>query len=179
YGGLPEQCLGSVQVTDVGSALEVTADYSPVAVYSRHLEVLRSNQVVAVVNGNTGLVARVPACPGGCGKLGPSRLIPNGPPILCYWIDWPQPIKIELGEGVGLPGIAAASPQTVLGDELRILAENPPGPLDYLSEFDIHAAGIPAIILYDETVGRLVLHITRSGNQATISWSPNVGTLQS
>jgi hypothetical protein len=177
--GSPEQCLGAVRIADIGPTMEITADYTPVGVTSRRLVVLNNGVTVATVPGNTGLVARVAEWPGGCGKVGPPVIIGPNPPIICIWVDWPLPIPINLGLGGGLG--AASVGQTVMGTELRILAENAPAPADYLSEFEFRAAGIPEMVFYEETSGLPLLTIRRvslNNNNVIIEWDPAIGKLQ-
>lgn len=136
-GGIPGEPLGTLQVKDVGSEYQITADYSPVGSTSHRLEVYDDGMLVQIVTGHTGPVARVPQWPSGCGK---GRVIIGGGSTACYFPEWPTSVPIAI---VGGP--------TVMGDQLRVLAENPSAPFDFLQTFSVVATDIPEITFTGES----------------------------
>ena len=137
-GGNPNQSLGTLRVTDIGSEYEITADYSPIGSTSQRLEVYDQGKLMTVIAGHTGPVARVPQWPDKCGK-GVATIA--GARIPCYRKGWPFSVSIAI---VGGP--------TVMGDELRVLAENTDEIFDYLQTFSVVASDIPEITFTEETV---------------------------
>ncbi len=131
--GGPEQPLGELSIADVGPFLEITADYSPVDSFSQRLEIYNRGELVATLTGHTGPVARIADWPRGCGK---KKVVIDDLTTACYWPEWDEPLPIQI---LGGP--------TVLGDGLRIIAENPSAGLESLDSFSVQAAGIPSIVL--------------------------------
>ncbi len=129
----PGQGLGELRITDVGPFLEVTADYSSAGSTSHRLEVYNRGELVATVTGHTGPVARIAGWPVGCGK---KKVVIDDRTTACYWPEWGDVLPIEI---LGGP--------TVLGDGLRVIAENPSADLESLDSFQIQAADVPAIVL--------------------------------
>ena len=136
-GGMAEQALGTLRITDIGAELEITADYSAVGSTSHRLEVLDGGVLVTTVTGHTGPVARVVGWPKGCGK---GRAVIDDFGTACYRPCWPGPVSINI---IGGP--------TVVGDTLRVLAENPTAEFDFLSSFTTQAADIPNITIAVES----------------------------
>jgi hypothetical protein len=159
FGGVGDYELGSVQVDDVGSQLSIRPDYSPIGNTTQRLEVWNNGQLVSTVTNHTGTAAFVTSWPTGCGKR---TLFP--PFLLCYFLYWVQSTAITIPGG-----------STVVGNELRILAENGSGTVDYLSSFAVQAAAIPSISITDETVQSLgplaITSIAKSGTALTLNWT--------
>jgi hypothetical protein len=85
--------------------------------------------------------------------------------------------KIPVVANIVLPGGAGTPPQTVPGDEFRILAELPPGAVhpDYYSAFEFISSagsdwGITALTRVTACVAQPVA-ITRTSNGISVSWS--------
>lgn len=136
-GAIAGQALGTLRITDIGAELEITADYSAIGSTSQRLEVLNGGVLVTTVTGHTGPIAHVVEWPKGCGK---GRAIIDDFSTACYRPCWPGPVSINI---IGGP--------TVVGDTLRVLAENPSAEFDFLSSFTTQAADIPNVTISSES----------------------------
>ncbi len=138
-GGLPNQQLGTLRVSnDEGAtgfpSVRIEADYSPVGSPTQQLEIYSGGLLVDIFTGHpNGPVAVATDWPKGCGK---GAVEIGGVDTACYVICWDQPQQIQIP---GLP--------PVLGDELRVLAENPAAPFEALQSFEFFGAEIPEIDL--------------------------------
>jgi len=64
----------------------------------------------------------------------------------------------------------------VVGDEIRILAEDPPVSLDHLTQFSLHALGLPEFQLTSavaEQPGPVTTKVQRFEDRLAISWGPS------
>ncbi|MCA9294684.1 MAG: hypothetical protein KDA20_12815 [Phycisphaerales bacterium] len=105
----------------------ITADYSAAGSSSMQVEVYSNGvQILAIPGMLPGEVARTTAWPKGCGK---GKVNLGGQDTACYRACWPNDVSITV------PGLA-----TVLGDEIRVLAESPAGPFEGLESFSILGA---------------------------------------
>lgn len=136
-----------VRVTDVGSLLEITADFATAGSATKTVEVYSGGALVARRTGLTGpALARIPDWP----VAARADLAPSG------GADPPSP-----RHAVSLPGVAsvlivdnsfAGMDTTVLGDEVRIVAESPTLAVSYLAGLDLRAAQIPTIVVTGESL---------------------------
>lgn len=133
-GGVPNQQLGTLRVSnDEGAtgfpSVRIEADYSPVGSSTQQLEIYSNGNLVTIITGNpNGPVATATDWPKGCGK-GSVKI--GDVNTACYVICWDQDQPIQ---------IAGLAP--IMGDELRVLAENPAAPFEALQSFDVVAAEI-------------------------------------
>lgn len=132
-GGLPPgQDLGWMRIaqnTQPGDPNDksITADYSAAGSASMQVEVYSNGvQLLAIPGMLPGEVARTTDWPKGCGK---GRVNLGGQDTACYRACWPNDVSITI------PGLA-----TVLGDEIRVLAEGPAGPFEGLDSFTLLGA---------------------------------------
>ncbi len=133
--GQPGQGLGFVVNQDTGSAISIDADFSDFGSPTQLIQVFDNGILVGEVSGHTGPVATVPDWPIGVGKLGQEN---GGAGTKCYTETWEETIPIAI---VGGP--------TLMGDELRILAE---GSFDIgeLDGFSVLLADTPDLTLTGE-----------------------------
>ena len=144
--------LGEMRVTDVGEAMEISADYSSVGSATKRLELYRGGELLEVIEGFPGdTIGRAPLWPTGCGKR---LVVIDGIRTWCYWPEWPQPFLFEI------PGRPA-----VMIDSIRVIAEGPAEPLGALQSFRLQAADIDPI---DFTSVQAVLE-DGSGAATTVS----------
>jgi hypothetical protein len=156
-----DQILGSTTINKLGLLKEIFADYSPELSQSRRVEVLSNNIVVftASLSGASGFVASVSDWPIGCGM---TTFGTNGPLLCFWWRFWPQ-AQFMINN------------QSVLGDEIRILAGDGPHPLAHLTQFSLRAAGFDELILAgddSEHIGPITTKEQRFGDILTTSWVP-------
>ena len=128
--GGADQFLGSLEVRKTAAGgLAITPNYTAINSARQRVEIVRNGIVVSTTFVNNSLAATVPTWPGGCRKEGPPIIGPV-PPILCIWWEWPVNIPFTLpGGGV------------VMGDQIRVLADNPPVGLAHLSQFSLRMGG--------------------------------------
>lgn len=138
HGGHPDQYLGYTQCTDAGPNLAITADYSPVGATLHRLEVYNAGMLVGVFTDHTGTDALVGEWPDGCGKGGAGT---GAARVACGRWWWRHPILIDI------PGLLVG----VMGDELRVLAQNPSAPFNYVQEISLTASMIPGMHMTDAT----------------------------
>jgi hypothetical protein len=158
--GAVDHVLGGSTITKLALLKKIFADYSPVFAQSRRVEVLSNNIVVLTTSlpGATGEVATVDDWPIGCGK---ATVGPLGPVLCFWWRYWPQAQFL-------------INNQSVVGDEIRILAENVPWPLT-LSQFELRASGLDELVLTGdaaEQTGPIRTTAQRFGDILAISWTP-------
>ncbi len=128
-GGIPEQDLGTLRIDDGGGELEITADYTPAGIVSHRVEVYDDGALVIGAEGHQGAVARVSELPAGIGADAFAQAFGLS-------FVWQDDLVIEI------QGYAP-----VLGDELRVVAEDMQLPVDFLSELRLLAAQIPTITI--------------------------------
>lgn len=136
-GDLEQRVLGELRFTETGFFREITADYSSIGSPTQRLEVYRQGELVEVVEGHSGLVARVTEWPTGCGK---TEVVIDGIRTACYWPMWDHDLTLDI------PGLGP-----VTGDSLRVIAEAPAHALGALESFSVQAAGIPTIFMTGAT----------------------------
>jgi hypothetical protein len=130
--GVPEQPLGSLQLTKGASGIGVSADFSALGSPTQHLVVLSQGSVVADLPGQHGTAITASTWPGRLGKLGGATE--------CFVTTHPEGTSFRIGTA------------TYTGDELRVLAEGAPA-VDYKSGFAITAANLPELTVSDASVG--------------------------
>lgn len=166
--GTPDRPLGELKIIDVGSALEITADYSDVGSTSQTLELYRDGALIQTITGHQGsAVARISTWPTSCGK---GTVILDGHRTACYFPKWDEVIPINVVNG-----------PLVMADGIRVLAEHPSEDLDFLQTFSLRAANIPSITVtnVESTTPRaadLDLVLNTGFDQATGTTLP-LGTL--
>ena len=137
FNGEPGKPVGSIRLTDIGSTLEISADFSAQGATTHKIMVLRHGQLVASITGHTGIVGTVFSWPIGVGKTAHTNpLDPNG----CYTDDFPD----------GTTFIIAGGP-TVVGDSLSILAENG-GLVNAISSMRTRLKDIAGVRVTSETI---------------------------
>lgn len=133
--GATVQPLGDLTVTrQVGPPPVhiLTPDFSPVGSSTVRLEIYEGGNLVQSFSGlSPAGVASYSEWPAATGKLSS-----GWPPILsCFVQNWANPVEITVGGGAAARGGAV----TVVGDELRILAEGG-APVDGVSSMSVTAA---------------------------------------
>jgi len=106
------------------------------------LEVYDHGALVGTVEGHTGTVATVTGGspdPIGCGK-GLAIIGPDS--TACFAPRWPDPVTFDI------PGVGP-----IVGDEIRVLAEEPAGSFGGLQTFEIRVSGYPELDIVDEMIG--------------------------
>ncbi|MCA8959132.1 MAG: hypothetical protein KDC38_01415, partial [Planctomycetes bacterium] len=123
-----EEELGTLSIQDMGGSLLCTPDYSAIGATSHLVEVYDGGVPVISLPGLVAPVITVdgPTLPGGCGKL-------DQWPLLCLWAEWETSRSISID---GLPG--------VLGDEIRVIAENSVE-VNAISAITLATAGISSL----------------------------------
>jgi|GEM_PF-2663617 len=155
--GSPGQQLGFARFDDTGAEILITADFSDIGSSSQFLQVLDGGELVGAFSGHTGPVGTVSEWPNGCGKLGQTG---GGTTTKCYVGTWDSAIPISIDGG-----------PTLIGDELRILAEGAVD-IDHLDGFALQLSDIPSVTITDETV------VFVQGDIPTISeWGLTIMTL--
>ncbi|MFN0136509.1 MAG: dockerin type I domain-containing protein [Phycisphaerae bacterium] len=135
-GGVGGQDLGYSRVTRTGPEMEIDSDYSPAGTTIHRVQVLRDDRLVSEHIVPPSIAVRVDSTewPIRCSKR--QVLRDFGPPVACGRWKWRDECAIWVGGASG-----------VLGDEVRILAENANGAFDYLEHYAIRAAGIEELVL--------------------------------
>jgi len=129
-GGIRETRLGNARLLRSDSFFDIFADFSDIGAPMQRVRIFDGDAMVfegVFPNGHAATVNQLsglPLRPNGCGKFGP--ILP------CYWIDWEQRVRFN----VGLPL------QPVEGTRIALLAEGAPNPIDYLDVFDIKGGGL-------------------------------------
>ncbi|MCP3915857.1 MAG: hypothetical protein GY711_09895 [bacterium] len=138
FGGVLNSPLGSAGCSNSGGQIRAFADFSAIGSSTVRIEVFNQGNFVGagVVQGG-GPVAVVTAGPTafpsiiGCGKL------PPDPP--CFFVDLDNLGTITpLGLG------------PLVGDQMRLLANNPSAPIDFLSEFRVLGTNLPSLVIRGE-----------------------------
>ncbi len=140
---IPGQNFGFLQVEKInGVEWDITADYpgSP----THRIEIWNLGQLVTVITGHTGSVARVLEPPGGCKKE--LLTILDTTRTWCYWLEWPDLINFEILGNFKSNSKASGRDSVFVGDELAVLSEELAGELDYLETFSYTLKDIPEIV---------------------------------
>jgi hypothetical protein len=144
-GGGAEQDLGAVALTKTDDSLEITADFTPIDSPTQRLEIYDNGRLVEVIPGNSqplsvSGVNGIVIWPIAADKIGGDGR------TTCYVLTWPQDIFLE-----------TFNKGTVMGDEIRILAENQDEALAHLDSFTVQTAAIPELTIIDEGESDLAL----------------------
>ena len=129
FNGVTNLPLDALTLTKQGAGVLMAVDFSALAVTTQHIQVFNSGVLIADFAGHTGPVGTASGWPSDLGKL--------GRPVPCRAIRWPR---------LTLFNINGAA---YVGDELRVLAENLGGSIDYLSRFDLTAMGLDQFTLHE------------------------------
>lgn len=161
FSGVAKTDLGGASLTNVGSTIDVQADFSALGANQVRVEVWQGAafQGSAVVPGGanvaTLLSTGVPVT--GCGKF------PPDPP--CIYIDFDHDI-----------GIDPAGPATAItGNQLRLLANNATGVINSLASYTLLAANVPDLVLICEAPASNAYGVgcpTVAGQVPQLSMSP-------
>jgi len=128
--------LGTLTMTSDGTEISVTPEYSGVGATSVRCYVYDNGQLVSeFVSPNALPALTVTAYPDGCGK---EPAVGPGGQTLCYVMDWYDPQTFIV------PGKAP-----VVGNELRVIAEQADAPLDTLTEWNMYASDHEPFVFYD------------------------------
>ncbi len=128
-----DRLLGSLSVTAGDGRQQVAADWSDLGAATQRVEVFSHGAAVAAATGPAGPAATLAGWPTGGGAFRSADGAPG------FFFDRPD----TMWQIAGGPA--------VLGDEIRVTAEGAPG-VDALTRFSLLAAGIPAVVLSDESV---------------------------
>ena len=132
--GLPNQELGTLHVQSNDFGYDIIADYSIAGTTSMLLQFYQNGQLIEMIPGyDDAFIGQVPVAPRGCGKG-----IPWGG-LYCYLLPFPPNTLIDI------PGHGQ-----IIMDEIRVLAENGNGSIDYLSAFSVEFFNIPDLIITNE-----------------------------
>ncbi|MEM7106262.1 MAG: hypothetical protein AAF502_24245 [Bacteroidota bacterium] len=135
-GGV-EMPLGWIDITEVGGQYHVFADYSIGGTSTMLIEIYLNGEIIDYIpmqqNDPSSPRVILPDPPGGCGKG-----IPRGG-LYCYRIPYPAPVACTI------PGYG-----TVMGDEIRLLAENGACAIEHLTQFEVTMSGYPELIVTNE-----------------------------
>ncbi len=143
HGGVAGQFLGHTQVSQVfGGGLEITADYSPVGATLHHIQILNGGVVVGDILDHTGTAALVDEWPDGCGKGGAGE---GAQRVACGRWNWRPPVIIR----IPTPNLGE---QMFVGDEIRILAQNPSSAYNFVETLSVQATAIPGLVITDAVV---------------------------
>lgn len=137
-GGGPEQDLGTLSVTKTLDNLEITADFTAIESPTQRLEIYRDGQLIESIPGNSQSVdisAPDSAFPW---PIAADKIGGTGT-TTCYVLEWPQDVSIGI-----------STKQEIVGDELRILAENQNERLAHLDSFTVQTMAIPRLTIVDE-----------------------------
>ncbi len=137
-GGGSEKDLGTLSLAKAQDNLEVTADFTAIESPTQLLEIYRDGQLIETMPGNSqpvniSALANAFPWPIGADKIGGTGT------TTCYVLKWPQDV---------LFGTFAR--QLIVGDELRILAENQNERLAHLDSFTVQTMAIPEMTILDE-----------------------------
>jgi hypothetical protein len=135
--GVPNRSLGELTITKTNegdTAYAVIPDFTDIASPTHTVQVLEYHRLVAELTGHTGIAALASSWPRRLGKLDNE--------LECYVGGFPNDTLFDL-DGV-----------LYRGDELRVLAETDGPTIDFKSEFNLTAAGLPELTLTRAAAGR-------------------------
>ena len=136
-GDVVPRDLGGVTMVENGAGqIDVLADYSNIATNIRLRVIDEGIAVQELTLPASDLVVRMPRYPDSCGKE-PVEIPFPWP--LCIWIDPGQDQPIEIP---ALPRKAFVN-----ADLIQILAENPIGPLENMTRWDLRFANMPFVVI--------------------------------
>ncbi len=145
-GTANDQPVGTLTVTKVtGDAVELMPDYSDIGSTTQRVEVYNAGSLMTVLSGYTGPVGAMgipidfDACRDPFIFVNPNNVIRTG----CNCMHWHSSQAFTFSEG-GVSG-------TVMGDEIRILAENPAEEVLEVRSLRMLAADIDTITITEET----------------------------
>ncbi len=152
HGGVPGQYLGYSNFTRRSGVGSLYADYTPVGANLKLVQVLDGGVLIGEVPSVAGTFVThvrprcisicLPECyfactgelPDGCGK-GVALL--SGQRTACARWHWPRPVQFDLVTG-----------QQLVGDEIRVLAQNAAAPFDFVSKISLTGRGMSEISFY-------------------------------
>lgn len=135
-GNLENSSLGYLEIQNNGSqgGYDIFADYSESGTTSKRIEIYDDGQLVdefsGFTNDNIGTMPVIPKC---CGKGIPPQ------DVYCYVLRPEDDVVFALSNG-----------EFIQGDEIRVLAEDSNGSIEYLSEFSITAENVPEFTIIQE-----------------------------
>jgi hypothetical protein len=117
-----------------GGGCEVAVDFSSIGASQVKVDIYSNAQFVGTIAVPTGHVGTVFGNGNiiGCGKL--------GPPLPCYWLRIDAPFIFQSPTG-----------PTFQGDEIRLLAANPAGQIQSLSQFRVQGCGLGQFVVTSES----------------------------
>jgi hypothetical protein len=141
--GVPNSPLGSTRITNIGSMLELTADYSSVGSATSVIEIFNAGQLLATFTGHTGPIATFSLFGpgGGLERWWPGGHGGNDEP--CCWIH-PFPIPQQIT-------MAGSSTGTFIADEIRVMPELSGGVLSRIEAVDFLAKDIDSLTITGES----------------------------
>ncbi|MDB6035833.1 MAG: exported protein of unknown function, partial [Verrucomicrobiales bacterium] len=136
FAGDPKHALGSASMTYDGQGnLQLNVDFSPIGSKSTRVDVYEGSKFVGTASVQGNFIGTLSG--GGrliaCGKL--------PPPLPCFFGGFETTFKFAAADGTSL-----------VGDEIRILAGNPSGPLKNLASFSVQACNVDRITILDEVL---------------------------
>lgn len=140
FNMMEDMRLGEAMLRRGQGFFDVFADFSDIGSPLTQVEVFNQGMFVGrtvVPNGQIGQL-QIAEAPTGCGKLPPR-------PLPCYWWGWDGPFLLRTVDGMSFEG-----------NELRLLAGQAQGQVDYLQMFDIRAQGLTEGALEINIVGENV-----------------------
>lgn len=135
-GGTPDQDLGFIEMQATPDGFyDMMTDYSASGTTTKRIEIYDNGNLIYVNEGYPNdFIATVPTLPTGCAK----GLPPGG--LYCYILPFPFGTPFLIGTNV------------VIGDEIRVQAENTTAPIDFISEFHFTGANLNEVVINDENL---------------------------
>jgi len=177
-GGEYDVELGSLRATRVSAdrldGPEITVDYSAIGSSTHRVVVLDDGAVVTVISGHTGPVVAQVVCdgidwepdPDGCGK---GLAIIDDYTTACFRPWWPNDVQFNIPDG-----------PSVVGDELRVLAENPDAEFQRLNSFSVLLADYPSMTIVEENAilpGSVIPAVSEWGVAVMVLMTMTAGSL--